>query len=68
MDIINPFPFNTAAHEAAAIHYQTESQPLIFQEGYQIIKKTKQKVDLGGIAKGYAVEATAKWLQQQTKQ
>ena len=60
------FPFKTAAHDSAAIHYQTESQPLIFQEGYQIIKKTDQKVDLGGIAKGYAVEAAAKWLQQQT--
>ena len=60
------FPFKTAANDSAAIHYQNESQPLIFQEGYQIIKKTNQKVDLGGIAKGYAVEAASKWLQHQT--
>jgi thiamine biosynthesis lipoprotein len=60
------FPFKKAENEAVSIHYQTDSQPLIFQEGCQIIKKTKQKVDLGGIAKGYAVEAAAKWLQQQT--
>ena len=63
------FPFKKAANEASAIHYQTESQlePLIFQEGCKISKRTEQKVDLGGIAKGYAVEAAAKWLQQHTQ-
>ena len=60
------FPFKKANNEATTIHYQNEKQPLIYQEGYQIIKKTDQKIDLGGIAKGYAVEAVSKWLKHHT--
>ena len=60
------FPFTTANNEGTTIYYQNEMQPLIFKEGYQIIKKTDQKIDLGGIAKGYAVEAVSKWLQDHT--
>lgn len=60
------FPFTTANNEGTTIYYQNEMQPLIFKEGYQIIKKTDQRIDLGGIAKGYAVEAVSKWLQDHT--
>ncbi len=60
------FPFKTADHEATIIHYQQERQPLIFKEDCQIVKKTDQKIDLGGIAKGYAVEAISKWLRNHT--
>lgn len=60
------FPFQQATNEAAAIYYQQEEQPLIFTEDCRIIKKTEKKVDLGGIAKGYAVEAAAQWLQRHT--
>ena len=60
------FPFITANNEATTLYYQSERQPLIFKEDGQIIKKTDQKIDLGGIAKGYAVEAVSKWLQNHT--
>lgn len=60
------FPFQQAANEDAAIHYKNDIQPLIFKENGQIIKNTEQKVDLGGIAKSYAVEAAAKWLKEHT--
>ncbi|QBK24474.1 FAD:protein FMN transferase [Ureibacillus thermophilus] len=60
------FPFQTANHEAAFLHYENESEPLIFKENFQFIKNTDQKIDLGGIAKGYAVEAIAKWLKNNT--
>lgn len=60
------FPFVTANNRAANLHYKTELHPLIFKEDYQITKNTDQKIDLGGIAKGYAVEAVAKWIKQHT--
>lgn len=60
------FPFVSAKHEESAIHYQYENNPLVFKGDFQITKNTDQKVDLGGIAKGYAVEAAAKWLKQHT--
>lgn len=60
------FPFNVADRETPFKPYQMESQPLLFLKGNRIMKKTDQKIDLGGIAKGYAVEAIAKWLQTQT--
>lgn len=61
------FPFKIANNKVANVHYENESLPLIFHKNYQITKKTNQKIDLGGIAKGYAVEAVAKWLQQHTE-
>nr|MBO2505084.1 thiamine biosynthesis protein ApbE [Bacilli bacterium] len=61
------FPFNTANNDSTNVHYENESEPLIFMDDYQIIKHTDQKIDLGGIAKGYAVESIAKWLQNNTR-
>ncbi|KMY56254.1 hypothetical protein AC623_16255 [Bacillus sp. FJAT-27231] len=58
------FPFLVEENEKEAkMDGELESQPLIFHKDRAITKKTAQKVDLGGIAKGYAVEAIAKWLQ-----
>ncbi|WP_161974854.1 FAD:protein FMN transferase [Bacillus timonensis] len=61
------FPFEVAQHEETIPRFKNEDKPLIFTEGYQVMKKTDQKVDLGGIAKGYAVEAISKWLQNHTR-
>ncbi|WP_187119039.1 FAD:protein FMN transferase [Bacillus marasmi] len=61
------FPFKVANSEAGIVHHQMVSQPLTFLDGCRLIKNTEQKIDLGGIAKGYAVEAIAKWLQKHTK-
>lgn len=41
------------------------SQPFVFLNNCQVMKLENQEVDLGGFAKGYAVEKTAEWLQQQ---
>lgn len=60
------FPFKQAGNKEKNIHYENELTPLIFMENHQIIKNTYQKIDLGGIAKGYTVEAVAKWLKQNT--
>lgn len=61
------FPFQTADNEKTDIQYENETEPVIFKEDYQIVKKTDQKIDLGGIAKGYAVEAAANWLKRHTR-
>lgn len=58
------FPFTTAGHEEADFDYELQSQPLLFQDNFLINKNTDQKIDLGGIAKGYAVEAIAQWLKR----
>lgn len=58
------FPFETSQSQFVPVDYQTESQPLIFHDNCTIEKRTENKIDLGGIAKGYAVEAIAKWLKK----
>ncbi|WP_232696019.1 FAD:protein FMN transferase [Brevibacillus daliensis] len=58
------FPFETSTNEEKSTNYEKEFQPLLFHEGSQITKKTSQRIDLGGIAKGYAVEAVSKWLKK----
>lgn len=58
------FPFEASKNSFVPIDYQIESQPLIFHGNCKITKKTEQKIDLGGIAKGYAVAAIAKWLKK----
>ncbi|WP_071393223.1 FAD:protein FMN transferase [Bacillus tuaregi] len=59
-----PFPAAKKATETLSF-YKMEPEPFIFHGDGSITKKTEKKVDLGGIAKGYAVEAIAKWLQQE---
>lgn len=60
------FPFIAADKaEETLPKYIVETDPLVFHENGLITKRTDLKVDLGGIAKGYAVEAVSKWLQQQ---
>ncbi|KIL76057.1 Thiamin biosynthesis lipoprotein ApbE [Bacillus badius] len=57
------FPFVTAPKEQGeALTEELGGEPLIFHSNGTITKKTKHNIDLGGIAKGYAVEAAARWL------
>lgn len=58
------FPFEASKNSFVPIDYQMESQPLIFHGNCKVTKRTEQKIDLGGIAKGYAVAAIAKWLKK----
>lgn len=56
------FPFKASNYSYVPTNYQNESQPLTFHGDCTITKNTHQKIDLGGIAKGYAVDAVGKWL------
>ena len=58
------FPFKTSKTPFVPIDYRMESQQLLFHGNCKIEKKTENKMDLGGIAKGYAVESIAKWLKK----
>ena len=58
------FPFETSKTPFVPIDYRMESQQLLFHGNCKIQKMTENKVDLGGIAKGYAVESIAKWLKK----
>ena len=58
------FPFETSKTPFVPIDYRMESQQLLFHGNCKIEKKTENKMDLGGIAKGYAVESIAKWLKK----
>ncbi|MHC0039633.1 FAD:protein FMN transferase [Pseudoneobacillus sp. C159] len=61
------FPFETTEKPYVPINYQTNTQPIIFLGNGRVKKNTTNKIDLGGIAKGYAVEATAKWLKKNAR-
>jgi len=39
--------------------------PILFLDNYEIVKNAEQQIDLGGFAKGYAVEHIKKLLQDQ---
>lgn len=59
------FPFDKPVKEYEPhVTYDLEDEPISFHSDYCVTKKTANKVDLGGIAKGYAVEAIAKWLKK----
>lgn len=58
------FPFQSVSNEKGPVpYYHIEHEPLTFHGENTITKNTPLKIDLGGIAKGYAVEAVARWLQ-----
>lgn len=59
------FPF-TASVKQEAVTPMLIEQPLIFHKEENVISKyTREKVDLGGIAKGYAVDAASLWLKEE---
>lgn len=62
------FPFVKSSNNMdAVIDYKQERNPLVFHDDFMITKNTEQKIDLGGIAKGYAVEAVSKWLRKNAR-
>ena len=64
MDMIKAFHLKHPKTPFVPIDYRMESQQLLFHGNCKIEKKTEHKMDLGGIAKGYAVESIAKWLKK----
>lgn len=62
------FPFSSAPETSIPCPIrETKMKPFLFHEGFRITKQTNLKVDLGGIAKGYAVQAAANWLKKFSK-
>lgn len=62
---IKSFPFTgTPSTTPANFHEEMieETNPFLFLGHNTIKKNTNQKVDIGGFAKGYAMECTAEWL------
>lgn len=59
------FPFKESAGQETVVPI-VEVNPLIFnrEEGV-ITKNTQEKIDLGGIAKGYAVDSASIWLRDE---
>ncbi|MDR9855943.1 FAD:protein FMN transferase [Paenibacillus sp. VCA1] len=58
-----PFPFSHVA-DAPPFTFQLEEHPIRFYEGNLVEKHTSEQLDLGGIAKGYAVQSAAEWLKR----
>lgn len=56
-----PFPY---ADVKEAFMFQLEEHPVLFHGSYTLEKNTDQQLDLGGIAKGYAVQSAAEWLKR----
>lgn len=62
------FPFKHAkGGNPKPFEKEIEEPPIIFHEEAMVTKRTGRKIDLGGIAKAYAVEAIARMLQQHAK-
>ncbi|WP_339322332.1 FAD:protein FMN transferase [Paenibacillus sp. FSL W8-0194] len=59
-----PFPFSHA-DDTPPFTFQLEERPIRFCGGNAIEKLTSEQLDLGGIAKGYAVQSAAEWLKRQ---
>nr|WP_295970187.1 FAD:protein FMN transferase [uncultured Bacillus sp.] len=62
------FPFQSSLIENGLIEQPCLTSPfLIDRQKNTITRKGKGEIDLGGIAKGYAVEQAAKWLKKTGK-
>lgn len=57
------FPFTHSTSESIGTEFVSES-PFLFLDDKRIMKKSNQEVDLGGFAKGYAVEMAGEWLKE----
>ncbi|WP_234447960.1 FAD:protein FMN transferase [Viridibacillus soli] len=58
------FPFTNTEEEPLQID-AISRYPFEFLNNQKVMKTANQEVDLGGFAKGYAVEKVAEWLQHQ---
>ncbi|WP_374966361.1 FAD:protein FMN transferase [Lysinibacillus sp. RS5] len=58
------FPFVTAKSKTFQNKPFIIDQPFQFLDDGQVMKVAQQEIDLGGFAKGYAIEKLANWLEQ----
>ncbi|MEQ6353522.1 FAD:protein FMN transferase [Lysinibacillus sp. M3] len=59
------FPFDSAKSKAFQNKLLMAEQPFEFLGDEQILRVAQQEIDLGGFAKGYAIEKLANWLEQE---
>ncbi|MGE7676130.1 FAD:protein FMN transferase [Lysinibacillus sp. NPDC094403] len=59
------FPFDAAKSKAFQHKSLIADQPFQFLGDGQVMKVAQQEIDLGGFAKGYAIEKLANWLEQE---
>ncbi|QQP14990.1 FAD:protein FMN transferase [Lysinibacillus agricola] len=59
------FPFDSAKSKAFQNKPLIANQPFQFLGDEQVMKVAQQEIDLGGFAKGYAIEKLANWLEQE---
>jgi len=59
------FPFNAANSKAFQNKPLIADQPFQFLGDEQVMKVAQQEIDLGGFAKGYAIEKLANWLEEE---
>ncbi|MDM5248785.1 MULTISPECIES: FAD:protein FMN transferase [unclassified Lysinibacillus] len=59
------FPFETAKSNSFQNKSFIADQPFQFLGDGQVMKVAQQEIDLGGFAKGYAIEKLAIWLEQE---
>lgn len=59
------FPFDVANSKAFQNKPLIAKQPFQFLGDEQVMKIASQEIDLGGFAKGYAIEKLASWLEEE---
>ncbi|MEK4700965.1 FAD:protein FMN transferase [Solibacillus sp. FSL R7-0668] len=58
------FPFEVAENQPT-IEQVSSKTPIQFLDNQQVMKLGSQEIDLGGFAKGYAIEKLAEWLEKE---
>jgi len=58
------FPFKVAKHQSSNVK-SISGKPFQFLSNQQVMKLANQEIDLGGFAKGYAIETLANWLENE---
>ncbi|MFJ7952979.1 FAD:protein FMN transferase [Lysinibacillus sp. NPDC096418] len=58
------FPFAEAKQKSSQAHF-IAGRPFQFLDNQQVMKVAHQEIDLGGFAKGYAIEKLAEWLENE---
>jgi len=62
---IQSFPFDVAKSKAFQNKPLIADQPFQFLGDEQVMKVAAEEIDLGGFAKGYAIEKLANWLEEE---
>lgn len=58
------FPFEVTKHPVEHA-YDVTQKPFLFLNNQQVMKVANQEIDLGGFAKGFAIEMLADWLKKE---